>query len=679
MPQYDALLSPLQIKHLTIRNRIMSTSHAPSYGQDGKPKERYQLYHEEKAKGGIGLAMFGGASSVDVDSPTRPWNQLDASDDEIIPYFQELAARIHGHGAALMCQLSHMGRRMRWDIEDWITPISASAVREASHRTVAKAMEDYDIRRVHAAYAAAAGRCKDGGLDGCEFLMASNLMAQFLSPRVNRRTDAYGGSLENRLRFVLEMLEQARSAVGDDFILGVRLTGDELKEGGMSQQDCLSVIRRIAETGLVDYLNVLGGEVFSHMELANFFGNMAFPDAPYLHLPSAVKQMTDLPVFHAGRINNLEIASRAIEEGHVDMVAMTRAHMADPHIVRKLTEGRAEDIRECVGASYCADRIYLGKDALCIQNPATSREKTMPHVIPKASSRRKVVVAGAGPAGLEAARVSAERGHDVVLFEKAAMTGGQINLAAVAPWRQSLDGIVRWLDGQVGKLGVEVRLDAEATADLVRAEDPDFVVVATGGRPPVDLPRGADLAVSTWDILSGAVAPAETVLLFDDQGDHQATSCAEFMAARGARVELASPYRSMAEETGPTNFSIHLRELYNYGVVLTPDCRLTEIYGEGNRLVAVLRNEYNEAEEERAVDQVVVEQGTVPDDDLYFALKPRSRNLGEVNLRALIAGGFEPIETNPAGGFQLFRIGDATAGRNIHAAIYDALRLCKNF
>jgi len=679
MAQYDALLKPLKIKNLTIRNRIMSTSHAPSYGKDGKPQARYQLYHEEKAKGGIGLTMFGGSSSVSIDSPYSPWSQLSIADDSIVPYFREFAERIHGHGAALMCQITHMGRRTRWDTQDWLPTIAPSPMREPAHRSFPKQMEDFDFRRVQNDYAAAARRCKDGGLDGCEVICGGHLVEQFLSPAVNKRTDKYGGGLDNRIRFVREVLDKARAAIGDDFIMGIRISGDDLLEGGNSMADSIEIIRRLAASGTIDYVNVLGGNVFTHAALAVLVPNMSFPPALFLHLASAVKQVTDLPVFHGGRITDLATANRAVAEGHVDMVAMTRGHMADPHIVNKLMQGREDDIRQCVGAGYCIDRIYVGADALCIQNPATGREATMPHVVPKAATRRRVVVVGAGPAGLEAARVSAERGHEVVLFEKETRTGGQINIAARATWRENLSGIPRWLDGRVRKLGVDLRLNTEASVAAVVAEKPDIVVVATGGRPNTGIVAGHELAVSTWDVLTGKAAPGENVLLFDDQSQHQGPSCAEYMAKRGSLVELVTPDRAPFEEMGSTNFSIHLRELYKMGVVMTPNQRVTQVYREGNKLVAALKNDYTGQEEERVVDQLVVEHGTLPVDELYFALKPLSRNLGETDLRALVDGRPQAIAANPDGAFQLFRVGDAVASRNIHAAIYDSLRLCKEF
>jgi dimethylglycine catabolism A len=674
----DALLKPLQIKGLTIRNRIMSTSHAPGYGKDGKPQERYQLYHEEKAKGGIGLTMFGGSSSVAPDSPAAPWNQISVADDSVVPFFQEFSERVHRHGAKLMIQLTHMGRRTKWDTENWFPTLAPSPRREPASRTIPKEMEDEDIARVIASFAAAARRCREGGLDGCEISAAhGHLIDQFWSPSVNQRTDKYGGSLENRMRFGIEVLEAMRAAAGDDFVIGIRMSGDEMIADGLSQEDCLAIASEYARRGVVDFLNVLGGQARDHIAHAISLPNMSFPVAPFLFLPSAIKREVDIPVFHAQRVTDLATAARAVADGHVDMVAMTRAHIADPHLVKKLSEGRADDIRQCVGAGYCIDRIYVGGDALCIQNAATGREATMPHVIRKADVRRKVVVVGAGPAGLEAARVAAERGHAVVLFEKAKVAGGQIGIAAKAGWREALSGIPRWLVGQVTKLGVDLRLGTEATEDAILAEKPDVVIVATGGIASHGHAKGADAhAVTTWDVLSGAVEPTGSVLLYDEMGQHNAASTAELLAKRGCLVEIATHDRMVAEEVGTTNQPIHLRELYKLGVVMTPNMELIEIYPEGNRLIAALRNTMTDAEEERVVDRVVVDHGTLPVDDLYRGLKARSVNRGQTDQGAILRG--EPQPFDLAAGFALYRIGDAVAGRNIHAAIHDALRLCKD-
>jgi 2,4-dienoyl-CoA reductase-like NADH-dependent reductase (Old Yellow Enzyme family) len=679
IPNAEALLRPLRIKKITIRNRVMSTSHAPGYGLGGMPGERYQLYHEEKARGGIGLTMFGGSSSVSPDSPATPWNQISVGDDAVVPYFSEFSERIHRHGARLMIQLTHMGRRTRWDTDSWLPTISASPRREPASRSIPKAMEPEDIARVVADFAAAARRCRAGGLDGLEISAAhGHLLDQFWSPSVNRRTDKYGGSLENRMRFGIEVYEAMRAAVGDDYILGIRLSGDERLAGGLTQAECLAIAGEYARRGLIDFVNVVGGQARDDMAHAVCLPNMAFPVAPFLYLASAMRRELDIPVFHAQRVTDLASAARAVAEGHVDMVAMTRAHIADPHLVRKLTEGREDDIRQCVGAGYCIDRIYVGGDALCLQNAATGREATMPHIIPGAAVSRRIVVVGGGPAGLEAARVCAERGHSVVLFEKSTELGGQIRLAARATWREALSGIPRWLVGQVRRLGVDVRLGVEASAALVLSENPDVVVVATGGTPARgDIP-GAELALSLWDVLEGPAPPpgdASSVLLYDELGQHNAASVAETLARSGWQVELATHDRMIAQEVGTTNQPVHLRELFKLGVVLSPHLELTQIYREGNRLVSVLRNTMTEAEEERVVDRVVAEFGTVPVDGVYFDLKPRAVNRGQTDLPALLAGRRQPWPL----GIELYRIGDAVAGRNIHAALFDALRLCKDF
>ncbi|MCE2565135.1 NADH:flavin oxidoreductase [Komagataeibacter sp. FNDCF1] len=675
----EVLFKPLRIKKLVIRNRIMSTSHAPGYAKDGKPQERYQLYHAEKAKGGIGLTMFGGSSSVDCDSPATPWNQVAVADDSIIPYFRQFSDRVHQHGAALMIQLTHMGRRTRWDTDEWLPVIAPSVVREQASRSVPKEMEIEDIRRVVRSFADAARRCKEGGLDGLEVSGAhGHLLDQFWSPAVNHRTDAYGGSLENRMRFGIEILTAMREAVGDDYVMGMRMSGDELLKDGISHEDAITIASEYARRGLVDFVNILGGQARDEMSHAISLPNMSFPVAPFLHLASGIRREVDIPVFHAQRIMDVATAARAVAEGHVDMVAMTRAHIADPHIANKLAQGRADDIRQCVGAGYCIDRIYVGGDALCLQNAATGREATMPHDIPRAAITRRVVIVGAGVAGLEAARVCALRGHHVVLFEQAAETGGQVNLAARAGWREALSGIVRWLDAQVRRLGVDLRLETQASAELIAAEKPDIVIIATGGTASKGDRPGADLVHSARDVLEGRVEPTGSVLLYDEMGQHAAASVAEAMATRGCLVEMATGDRLIAQEVGTTNQPIHLRELYRLGVVMSPNMELQEVYREGNRVVAVLRNTMTDTEEERVVDHVIVEYGTLPRDEVYFSLKEKASNHGQTDLPALLAGECQPVLAEGQEGYALFRIGDAVAGRNIHAALYDALRLCKD-
>lgn len=642
------------------------------------PTERYQLYHMEKARGGLGLTIFGGSSTVSPDCPAT-FGQIDVSDDRVVPYFEKFAGRIHDHGAAIMCQISHTGRRTRWDRGAWLPPISPSSIREPEHRSFPKAMEDWDIERVIQDFASAARRCKEGGLDGCELsFWANHLVPQFWSAKTNQRADEYGGSLENRMRFGENVLKAVRDTVGPDFIVGVRIAGDELLDGGLTQDDCVSIAKAIEALGIVDFLNIGAGNAENWRSHAVLMANMAFPVAPFLYLPSALKKILTLPILHAHRLPDVNSASKAIEEGHIDLVGMTRAHIADPHIVNKLRDGRPDNIRQCVGANYCVDRTFLGGDAVCIQNVSTGREYFLPHDIERAKEKKKVVVVGGGVAGLEAARVSTLRGHKVILFEGKEHVGGQITVASKATWRGSLAGIVRWLEAQVVESGVDLRLNATADLQSVLDLEPDVVIVATGGSPVRPEFSGGELCVTVTDVLTGHVQVSGDVLIYDDNGSHHAMSCAEVLCKNGCQVEIVTPDRFIGPEIGGFNYPVHLRALYEADVVFSPDLVVTSVGKEGNRLVPTLRNDYTLKEEERLVDAVVFEHGTLPNDDLYFELKPHSRNIGAVDLEGFAS--IRPqrgIDRNPEGTFNLFRCGDAVASRNIHAAIFDANRFCR--
>jgi NADPH-dependent 2,4-dienoyl-CoA reductase/sulfur reductase-like enzyme len=359
------------------------------------------------------------------------------------------------------------------------------------------------------------------------------------------------------------------------------------------------------------------------------------------------------------------------------MVGMTRAHIADPHIVRKIIEKREDEIRPCVGATYCLDRIYEGHEALCIHNPATGREKTMPQVITsKAQQSYKAVIVGAGPAGLEAARVLGERGHEVVLFEASDEPGGQVRLASRVPRRNELSGIIDWRVSMCEKAGVEIRFNRFAEKQDVLSENPEIVIIATGGLPNTDILEGADFVQNTWDLLGGSIKPAEKVLLYDDNAAHPGLAAAEWIADFGAELEIITPERFFGADIGGLNHVAYAEVFDRCGVKITISKRLKAVRRDGSGLVAHIGSDFSSRIEERRVDQVVVEHGTLPLDDLYFELKPESLNLGEVDYAALIDRKPQELRTNPEGAFRLFRIGDAVSSRNIHAAIYDALRLC---
>lgn len=677
----DPLLQPFRLKHLTLKNRLMSTAHEPAYSEDGLPKERYRLYHAEKAKGGIAMTMTAGSAIVSRDSPAA-FGNLQAYRDEIVPWLRELADACHEHDCKVMIQITHLGRRTGWNKADWLPVLSASPVREPAHRAFPKEAEEWDIERIVADYAAAAQRMQAAGLDGIEFEAYGHLIDGFWSPATNRREDEYGGGLDNRLRFSNRVIDAVRDAVGPDFVVGVRMVADEDLATGISRDEGVEIARRLAAGGKVDFLNIIRGHIETDAALADVIPITGMRSAPHLDFAGEIRAATGFPVFHAARISDVATARHAIASGKLDMVGMTRPHIADPHIARKVAGGQEHRIRPCVGATYCLDRIYEGGEALCIHNAATGREATIPHVIARAEGPAKtVVVVGAGPAGLEVARVAAERGHAVAVLEASDRAGGQINLAIQNPRRRELVGIVDWRLGELDALGVSIRYGCWAEADDVLALAPDVVVIATGGLPQnPPLEAGDDLVTSSWDILSGGVKPAESVLVYDDNGGHPGMSAAEFLAQAGSKVELVSPERFFAPEMGGLNHVPYMRAFHQKGVTVTINTRVVAVHREGNRLVATLGSDFVPAwRAERRVDQIVVEHGTAPNDELYHALKPLSKNRGAVDYEALVSGGEIFPVTEPDAGFTLLRIGDAVASRNIHAAIYDGIRYALRF
>ncbi len=674
----DPLLQPFQLKHLTLRNRIIVTSHEPAYPEDGMPKGRYRAYTVERARGGVAMTMTAGSAAVSKDSPPV-FNNLLAYKDEIVPWIREMTDAVHEEGAAIMIQLTHLGRRTRWDKGDWLPVLAPSHHREAAHRAFPKKIEDWDIERIIKDFADAAERMKAGGMDGVELEAYGHLIDQFTSPLTNELDGPYGGSLENRMRFCLDVFKAMRERVGDDFILGVRYTADECLPGGTAKSDGIEISKRLRDSGLIDYLNIIRGHIDTDPGLTDVIPIQGMANSPHLDFAGEIRAATNFPTFHAAKIPDVATARHAIAAGKVDMVGMTRAHMTDPHIVRKIIEKREEDIRPCVGANYCLDRIYQGGLAFCIHNAATGREETMPHIIPRADARRKVVVVGAGPAGLEAARVCGERGHEVIVFEAASNPGGQIRLTAQSERRREMISIIDWRMNQCEKLGVTFRFNTWADADIILAEKPDVVIIATGGIPHTEvLSSGNELVVSSWDILSGDVKPGTNVLVYDDAGDHAGLQAAEVIAKTGAKVEVMTPDRTFAPEVMAMNLVPYMRSLQKLDTTFTVTYRLEAADRSGNQITAYVGSDYGGVTRERKVDQIVVNHGTIPLDELYFELKPGSKNLGEVSYDELLAGAPQSVERNSAGSYRLFRIGDAVAARNTHAAIYDALRLAKD-
>ncbi|NVK31081.1 MAG: FAD-dependent oxidoreductase, partial [Gammaproteobacteria bacterium] len=359
-------------------------------------------------------------------------------------------------------------------------------------------------------------------------------------------------------------------------------------------------------------------------------------------------------------------------------VGMTRAHMADPHIVQKITQGREADIRPCVGATYCLDRIYQGGEALCIHNPSTGRERELPHHIPKAKTAKTVVVVGAGPGGLEAARVAAERGHHVHLIEAAPQAGGQVRLLTQSAHRREMISIIDWRLDQCTKLGVSMQFNTWADADTVLSYAPDVVIVATGGLPKMSLlERHDDLdhVVNSWDVLSGDVKLSGKVLIYDEAGDHAAQQAAQLALDSGCQVDLITPDRTLSADIMAMNLVPYLRSTQHKPIQHILAQRLLQIEPQGRQLRVTLGTDYSNHQRTADYDHIVFNAGTVPLAELYFDLKPLSRNGGEVDYDALITGNPQTLIKHPNSSFQLFRIGDAVSSRNIHAAVYDAMRL----
>lgn len=623
--QFRYLFTPFKIGPVTVKNRICTSGHGTLFAdKDHILDDRYVEYQRARAKGGAGLIIAG---MMDVTFNCRNLiGQQEVCDEKVVPMFRKLSDAVHEHGTKIFVQLNHTGRET--DIELTRLPSWApSPIPDISFfREVPKEMEIEEIKEVVRAFANAAGYAKQGGVDGVEIHGASGyLVGQFMSPSSNRRTDEYGGSMRNRLRFVFEVIDAIRERVGDDFVVGIRIPGDEMATGGNNSEDMKEIAQELEATGKIDYIHT--GLSFYEGVFSVGFG-MHLPLGFYTPYAAGFKEVVDLPIINTFRINDPVQAEGILANGQADMVGMTRALIADPQLPNKAREGRLDEIRTCIACDQgCLGRIFKQKPMSCLQNAAVGLEKEIGTLEPT-TSKKKVLIAGGGPAGMEAARVARMRGHEVVLYEKEKELGGQVNIAARVAGRNEFEGCVRYLRKQMEILGVKVHLGVEVTRDLIEEVKPDAVVLATGSSPQKPPIPGADQAnvVTEWDVLQEKVAVGQKVVVVDGGEAHwRCCSIAEHLAEQGKQVEIITPLMFVGMEAastadlGPYYFRVRTK-----GVEFTPSTAVKEISGTTVVALDIFANKERRIE---GVDTVVLVTANRTNDELYRSLKGNVKEL----------------------------------------------------
>ncbi len=648
MHAFQYLFSPLQIGSVVVPNRIHFAAHMTNFGEDQKINDRHVYYYLERAKGGCGLIT---TEEMSVHPTDHAYEKLvDAFEPDVIPGYQRLTQRIHEYDTKIFAQLNHNGMQADGTISR--LPVwGPSPGSDPIFREVCKEMEIEEIKACCEYFARSGGYAVEGGFDGIELQLGhSSLIRQFLSPATNFRVDEYGGSFENRIRFCLEVIDAVRKVVGPDITLGVRLNADEMHpRGGITIEDAKEIAARLEQTRQLDFIDLSLGTFYS---LYLVEGSMHTPLAYTVPLAGAMRSRVSLPIFCTNRINDPHLAENILDAGQADMIGMVRALVCDPELPNKSREGRIDDIRHCIACNQgCIGRMGLGYKLGCVQNPAVGEEKTLGiGTLKPCDKPKKVVVVGAGPAGLEAARTAALRKHQVVLFEKNVEVGGQNIIAGKLPGRQEITGVTRWLVSQIRKLDIELRLETEADVFRVLNEAPDAVVIATGSIPK-EKPYPGEYkppdVVNTQQVLTGEVDTGQKILLVDTDGHHQCTGTAEFLADLGKSVHIITSSLFAGGQLGPLQDLFLARQrLAQKGVIFTPDIAVMEIQG---TLVKGLNVYSNEMIDFEGYDTVVMAVGNTSLDRLYFDLK------GNVK--------------------ELYRVGDCVAPRKTDMAIMEGHRV----